>query len=51
VSLAPPTSRGTPLLLSGDIGGWAVFEQQVYRVCVCRYGTMNLGTGMPPAII
>ncbi|WP_246791309.1 carbohydrate porin [Bradyrhizobium commune] len=32
VSLAAPTSSGEPLLLSGDIGGWAVFEQQVYRV-------------------
>jgi len=32
VSLAAPSSSGTPLLLSGDIGGWAVFEQQIYRV-------------------
>lgn len=32
VSLAAPTSRGEPMLLSGDIGGWAVFEQQIYRV-------------------
>jgi porin len=31
-SLAAPTSSGDPLLLSGDIGGWAVFEQQIYRV-------------------
>src|SRR3954447_10915451 len=28
VSLAAPTSSGDPLPLSGDIGGWAVFEQQ-----------------------
>ncbi|WLA86960.1 carbohydrate porin [Bradyrhizobium elkanii] len=32
VSLAAPASSGEPLLLSGDIGGWAVLEQQVYRV-------------------
>ena len=32
VSLAAPSSSGTPLLLAGDIGGWAVFEQQIYRV-------------------
>ncbi|SEM28179.1 porin, OprB family [Bradyrhizobium sp. OK095] len=32
VSLAAPTSSGEPSLLSGDIGGWAVFEQQIYRV-------------------
>lgn len=32
VSLAAPTSSGEPMLLSGDIGGWAVFEQQIYRV-------------------
>lgn len=32
VSLAAPTSSGGPMLLSGDIGGWAVFEQQIYRV-------------------
>lgn len=32
ISLAAPTSSGTPLLLSGDIGGWAVFEQKLYRV-------------------
>jgi porin len=32
VSLAAPTSSGEPLLLSGDIGAWAVFEQQIYRV-------------------
>ena len=31
-SLAAPTSSGEPLLLSGDTGGWAVFEQQIYRV-------------------
>jgi porin len=32
VSLAASTSSGEPLLLSGDIGGWAVFEQKLYRV-------------------
>ncbi|MCD9824429.1 porin [Bradyrhizobium japonicum] len=32
VSLASPTSSGEPLLLSGDIGGWMVFEQKLYRV-------------------
>lgn len=32
VSLAAPASSGAPLLLSGDIGGWAVFEQKIYRV-------------------
>ena len=33
VSLAAPSSSsGTPLMLAGDIGGWAVFEQQLYRV-------------------
>ncbi|MBV8700301.1 MAG: carbohydrate porin [Bradyrhizobium sp.] len=32
VSLAAPVSSGTPLLLSGDVGGWAVLEQQLYRV-------------------
>jgi porin len=32
VSLAAPTSSGEPLQLSGDIGAWAVFEQQIYRV-------------------
>jgi porin len=32
VSQAAPTSSGDPLQLSGDIGGWAVFEQQLYRV-------------------
>lgn len=32
VSLAAPTSSGDPLQLSGDTGGWAVFEQQLYRV-------------------
>lgn len=32
VSLAAPTSSGEPLMLSGDIGAWAVFEQQIYRV-------------------
>lgn len=32
VSLASPTSSGEPLLLSGDIGGWMVFEQKIYRV-------------------
>lgn len=31
-SLAAPTSSGQPLMLSGDIGGWMVFEQQIYRV-------------------
>lgn len=32
VSLAAPASSGEPLSLLGDIGGWAVFEQQIYRV-------------------
>ncbi|TYL70339.1 carbohydrate porin [Bradyrhizobium cytisi] len=32
VSLASPASSGEPLMLSGDIGGWAVLEQQIYRV-------------------
>jgi porin len=32
VSLASPTSSGDPLQLSGDVGGWAVLEQQLYRV-------------------
>lgn len=32
VSLAAPASSGAPLPLSGDVGGWAVFEQQIYRV-------------------
>ncbi|WLA87061.1 MULTISPECIES: carbohydrate porin [Bradyrhizobium] len=32
VSLASPTSSGEPLLLSGDIGGWMVFERKIYRV-------------------
>lgn len=32
VSLAAPTSSGEPLLLSGDVGAWAVFEQQIYRM-------------------
>lgn len=32
VSLASPTSSAEPLLLSGDIGGWMVFEQKLYRV-------------------
>jgi porin len=32
VSLAAPDSSGQPLQLSGDIGAWGVFEQQIYRV-------------------
>jgi porin len=32
VSFAAPGSSGEPLLLAGDIGGWAVFEQQIFRV-------------------
>ncbi|MGX4770162.1 carbohydrate porin [Bradyrhizobium guangdongense] len=32
ISLAAPASNGEPMLLSGDIGGWVVFEQQIYRV-------------------
>ena len=32
VSLAAPTSSSEPLQLLGDIGGWAVFEQQIYRM-------------------
>ena len=31
-SLASPASNGEPLLLSGDIGGWMVFEQKLYRI-------------------
>jgi porin len=29
VSLAAPTSSGEPFQLSGDIGAWLVFEQQI----------------------
>ncbi|WP_253075445.1 carbohydrate porin [Bradyrhizobium sp. 30] len=29
---AAASSSGEPLLLSGDVGGWAVFEQQIHRV-------------------
>jgi porin len=32
VSLASPASSGTPAMLSGDFGVWAVAEQQLYRV-------------------
>jgi porin len=32
VSLASPASSGTPAMLSGQFGVWAVFEQQLYRV-------------------
>jgi porin len=32
ISLAAPTSSGEPLLLLGNTGAWAVFEQQIYRV-------------------
>jgi len=32
VSLASPASSGDPLLLSGDVGAWGVFEQKIYRV-------------------
>jgi porin len=32
VSVAAPTSSWEPLLLSGDMGACAVFEQQLYRV-------------------
>jgi len=32
LSLANPSASGTPLLLSGDVGVWGVFEQQLYRV-------------------
>ena len=32
VSLASPASSGTPAMLSGQYGAWAVFEQQLYRV-------------------
>jgi porin len=32
VSLASPVSSGEPLLLSGDVGGWMLFEQKLYRV-------------------
>ena len=32
VPLASPASSGTPAMLSGDFGVWAVVEQQLYRV-------------------
>jgi len=32
LSLANPSASGTPLLLSGDVGVWGVFEQQLYRL-------------------
>jgi porin len=32
VSLASPSSSGTPSMLSGDYGVWATFEQQILRV-------------------
>jgi porin len=32
VSLAASASSGAPLMLAGDVGGWAVFEQKLYRV-------------------
>jgi len=32
LSQANPAASGSPLLLSGDVGAWGVFEQQVYRV-------------------
>jgi porin len=32
VSLASPTSSGEPFQLSGNIGAWGVFEQQIHRV-------------------
>jgi len=32
VSLAASASSSEPMLLSGDIGGWTVFEQQIYRL-------------------
>lgn len=32
VSLASPASGGTPAMLGGDFGVWAVVEQQLYRV-------------------
>lgn len=32
LSLASPSSSGTPMMLAGDIGAWLVLEQQVYRV-------------------
>jgi porin len=32
ISLASPASSGTPAMLSGQFGVWAVFEQQLYRV-------------------
>ncbi|TMJ55947.1 MAG: carbohydrate porin [Alphaproteobacteria bacterium] len=32
MSLASPESSGTPAMLSGDFGLWAVFEQKLYRV-------------------
>lgn len=41
ISLAAPTSSGTPLLLSGDIGGWAVFEQKLY--CVPQSDDRGIG--------
>jgi porin len=32
VSLAAPSGSGEPLLVSGSIGVWMVFEQKLYRV-------------------
>ena len=32
LSLANPLSSGNPMMLAGDIGGWAVLEQQIYQV-------------------
>jgi porin len=32
LSLASSASSGTPLMLAGDFGMWAVFEQKLYRV-------------------
>ncbi len=32
ISLASPSSNGTPAIHSGDFGVWGVFEQKLYRV-------------------
>jgi len=32
LSLTNPLSSGKPMMLSGDVGGWAVLEQQIYKV-------------------
>ena len=51
VSLAAPASSNDPLLLSGDIGCSAVFEQQIYRGPHSDdrgIGVFTKATGAPP---